>query len=502
MQLLRAQEVCSELSAESGFIGVIVRRAGDFCCSGAERLGKSVAWIALLVSAAFAQNAASMPDNGSAPAAGQAQVQQQVKAEIVTNPFATPWKLDGANAAASVASEGRAVEMALKTAKHISLTPSPEGLESESTAPADPLTLSGIGFTGSDAGLGAGFNVSGASAQDARNSVTANGGAGAMHPGTAWKSINETLLPKADARSLSLVPKKYDVSHIGDRGVGSGMNFYSTEKEITLGKQLSQEVEQQAKLFADPVVNEYVNRIAQNLARNSDAKVPFKVKIIDSDEVNAFALPGGFFYVNVGLLMAAENEAELAGVLAHEIGHVAARHATKTQTKKDIWDLASLPLVMVGGPAGMAVRNLMGIAVPMTFLKFSRDAEREADLLGIEYQYAAGYDPAAMVTFFEKLSAQEKRKHGFMSSAFSTHPMNEDRIERSQKTIENMLPAKEQYLTTTSDFDQVKARLITLTTGKKQEVQMAGVQRPTLRKANGDGGKVNKDDDRPTLKRQ
>lgn len=288
------------------------------------------------------------------------------------------------------------------------------------------------------------------------------------------------------------IKRQYDVSLIGERGVGGGMNFYSIDKEIGLGKELAQNVEQQAKLFNDPVVNEYVNRLAQNLVRHSDAKVPFTVKIIDNDEINAFALPGGFFYINVGLLMAAENEAELAGVMAHEIAHVAARHATKNATKHEIWNLASIPLIFLGGPAGMAVKNLVSVAVPMSFLKFSRNAEREADLLGVQYQYAAGYDPAAVVNFFEKLTAQEKQKKNFIARAFSTHPMNDDRIKRTQQTMSTMLPSQEQYLITTSEFEEMKARLAKIVTGRTIEELKPG--RPTLRKA---GDKLS--EERPKL---
>lgn len=300
------------------------------------------------------------------------------------------------------------------------------------------------------------------------------------------------------------VKRRYDVSRIGDRGVGGGVNFYSLDKEVRMGKEMAQEVEQESKLFADKVVNEYVNRLGQNLVRNSDAQVAFTIKVIDSDEVNAFALPGGFFYVNTGLILAADNEAELAGVMAHEIAHVAARHATKNQTKKDIWNFASIPLVFFGGPAVIAVRNFASLAVPMSLLKFSRDAEREADLLGIQYEYAAGYDPSAMVNFFERLNAKEKQHHNFISRAFSTHPMNEDRVRRAQKEMDTMLPPNEEYLVTTSEFDEVKARLNKMTSFKRLED--FDPRHPTLRKAStADSSKDSKDDKRdddPTLKRR
>jgi beta-barrel assembly-enhancing protease len=271
---------------------------------------------------------------------------------------------------------------------------------------------------------------------------------------------------------------KYDVARIGDRGVGNKLNFYSIEKEEALGRELSQQVEQQAKLIKDPVITEYVNRIGQTLVQHSDAKVPFVIKVVDDEQVNAFALPGGFFYVNSGVLVAADNEAELAGVMAHEIAHVAARHATRNATKQEIWNLASLPLVFIGGPVVAAVRQISSIMVPMSFLKFSRDAEREADFLGIEYEYAAGYDPTAFVDFFEKLDSVEKRKSGFIARAFSTHPMNDDRIRRAEDELA-ALPARDDYIVSTSGFDDVKARLIRLT---RSHSMTDGKTGPTLRK--------------------
>jgi beta-barrel assembly-enhancing protease len=298
---------------------------------------------------------------------------------------------------------------------------------------------------------------------------------------------------------------KYDIAKIGDRSVGKGINFYNLDKERALGKELAMEVEQASRLVTDPVVTEYVNRIGQNLVRNSDAKVPFTIKVIDNDEVNAFALPGGYFFVNTGLILAAENESELAGVMAHEIAHVAARHATKNQTKGQIWNLASIPLIFVGGPVGYAIQQAAGLAVPMSFLKFSRDAEREADLLGLEYQYASGYDPGSFVQFFEKIKMKDKHKPNFLAKAFSTHPMTEDRIARAQNEIEALLPDRDQYVVDTSEFQEVKGRLSELV--NRNKIQAPGNMRPTLRtRTNPDDRPKqedgNDDKDRPTLKRR
>jgi predicted Zn-dependent protease len=310
--------------------------------------------------------------------------------------------------------------------------------------------------------------------------------------------------PKKDEHEHERIPLKYDVTRIGQRGIGSGMNFYSIEKEQALGRELAQQVEQTSRLITDPVVTEYVNRVGQNIVRNSDAKVPFTIKVIDDETVNAFALPGGFFYVNSGLILAAENEAELAGVMAHEIAHVAARHATKQATKGQIMNLASIPLIFFGGPAGFAVREAAGFAVPMSFLKFSRDNEREADLLGVEYAYAAGYDPAEFVHFFETLKAREKKKASTIAKAFSTHPMTEDRIHRAQNEIEDLLPPKQEYIVTTSEFDQVKVRLAHIL--NRGNIYGGDADKPTLRRRTSDTPTTDKKDDkgdgRPTLRRR
>jgi predicted Zn-dependent protease len=229
-----------------------------------------------------------------------------------------------------------------------------------------------------------------------------------------------------------------------------------------MGRQLSAEIERQVKLIDDPTINEYVNRVGQNLVRNSDAKVPFTIKVVESDEINAFALPGGFFYVNSGLILAADDESELAGVMAHEIAHVAARHGTEQASKAELINFASIPLIFMGGVGGFALRQAAGFLIPMQFLQFSRKDESEADYLGLQYLYKTGYDPGAAVSFFEKLQAKESAKPGTVSKMFSTHPPTGDRIEMSKKNIEAVLPDREQYVVTTSEFNQVKAQLAQL----------------------------------------
>ena len=238
-----------------------------------------------------------------------------------------------------------------------------------------------------------------------------------------------------------------NIDAIGNRNVGcnKGMgNWYSLDKQVAMGRAYSQQVEHGAKMVSDPVVTEYVNRVGQNLVRNSDAKVPFTIKVIDTDEINAFALPGGFFYVNSGLILAADNEAELAGVMAHEIAHVAACHVAREQTRSNIVNLASIPLIFV--PGGWAVyegtQAAMSIGVPLTFMKFSRNFESEADFLGMEYMYKTGYDPQSFISFFEKIEAQEKKKPGTLAKAFSSHPMTPDRVAAAQQEMKTVLPPR------------------------------------------------------------
>ncbi len=303
--------------------------------------------------------------------------------------------------------------------------------------------------------------------------------------------------------------KMDDPDYIGNRKVDGGTNLYSIEKEIGLGKQLSQQVERQAKIIDEPQIAEYVNRLGQNLVRNSDAKVPFTIKVIDTEEVNAFALPGGFFYVNSGLIMKADTEAELAGVMAHEIAHVAARHGTRQATKGELAQLATIPLIFYGGWTGFGVRSLASVAIPVTFLQFSKAYESEADNLGLQYMYKAGYDPNAFVDFFEKLQALEKKKQGTMAKVFSDHPPTGARVVAVQKEIQDHLKQRPEYVVTTSEFNEVKAKLLAMHDRRPDEKM--DPNKPHLNRkpgsgsagsADGNSGNTGSDDDRPTLKRR
>ena len=285
-----------------------------------------------------------------------------------------------------------------------------------------------------------------------------------------------------------------DPAMIGKRKVGGGFFAWlggSQSKEVAIGRQLSVEVEKQSKMIDDPIITEYINRVGQNVVLHSDAKVPFTIKVIDSDEVNAFALPGGFFYVNKGLILAADNESELAGVMAHEIGHVAARHAIRNQGKMTLLDYSLYAgIILTGGIGGAVLQNTAGLMEAVAFTKFSRDSEAEADRLGAQYAYAAGYDPHGMATMFEKLEAQNKKKPGFFSKAFATHPQPPDRRDATLSLVARF-PEREEYVVSTSEFQRVKNRLLRLSNAR-------AITRTSDSSNDGSGGSSGP----PTLKRR
>ncbi|HEX4038228.1 MAG TPA: M48 family metallopeptidase [Acidobacteriaceae bacterium] len=293
-----------------------------------------------------------------------------------------------------------------------------------------------------------------------------------------------------------------DVNAVGTRNIGArGMgNWYSTESEIKMGKQYADEIEKSTKFITDPVVTEYVNRIGQNIVKNSDCKVPFTIKVIDTDQINAMALPGGFFYVNSGLILAADEEAELAGVMAHETAHVCAHHAAREMTRANYAQIGMVPLIMMTGYSwtGYGIYEAAQLMIPITFLEFSREFEAQADYLGVQYMYRAGYDPQAFITIFEKLENLEKSKPGIMAKVFEDHPPTGDRIVTAEREIATILPPKDEYLVTTSEFNDVKARLARIENKRRIIDNKKG--KPTLRRASTNGD--DNGSDQPTLHRR
>src|SRR3954465_14708532 len=325
----------------------------------------------------------------------------------------------------------------------------------------------------------------------------------ALPPAYAQDSVSEISVSKVKTYHDGGIR---DLDAIGNRKVGCdrGMgNWYTMDHQIAMGKSYAEQVESQSKLITDPVITEYVNRIGQNLVRNSDAQVPFIIKVMDTDDVNAFALPGGFFYVDSGLILATDNEAELAGVMSHEIAHVAACHAARQNTRGELMNLASIPLIFVGGGIGYAIQNVAGLAMPLTYLKFSRGFEAEGDYLGLQYMYKSGYDPQAFTAFFEKVRTLEKQRPGFVAKAFESHPQTPDRIRKSQKEISTLLPDRDEYKVDTSEFQEVRARLIKLE--NRRDLTPGDQDRPSLRRnvqpeKTTDSSETS-GDDRPTLRR-
>jgi beta-barrel assembly-enhancing protease len=307
----------------------------------------------------------------------------------------------------------------------------------------------------------------------------------------------------ASAVALVLLPglvaadKKKDPTAIGERKVSSGLNLYSLEKEIALGKQLSIEVQKQARIVDDPIVSEYLNRLGQNLVRNSDVTFPVSFTLIDADEINAFTLPGGFIFVNTGVFRLSDNEAELASVLAHELGHAAARHATRQASRDQMISLGTIPLSIMGGIPGLVARQAASLVAPMAFFHFSRAFETEADLLGIQYLWKSGYDPNASVDMFERVESTEKKQPGSVSKLFRTHPLTPDRIDQTQKNIAELLPGQKEYVINTSEYEAVRERLASLTAQRKEDPKEAN--RPTLRRNL--TGQPDETDDRPTVRR-
>jgi predicted Zn-dependent protease len=330
-----------------------------------------------------------------------------------------------------------------------------------------------------------------------RNTLPASTPAAQPAPGTTPVAgdtpatiINPDKVIEPGSQKVNVKPGSTgDVNAVGNRSIGGrGMvNWYSTDTEIKWGRMYATQIEKSTRFITDPVVTEYVNRIGQNIVKNSDCKVPFTIKVIDSDEINAFALPGGFFYINSGLILNADEEAEMAGVMAHEIAHVCAHHAAREMTRMNIAQISSIPLIFIGGWTGYGIYEVANIGIPVTFMKFSREFEAQADYLGIQYMYRAGYDPQAFITFFEKIRALEKHKPGIIAKAFADHPQTPDRVLHSQEEIARILPARDEYTVTTSEFDDVKARLARIE-NKRRLTDSKNTNKPSLRKASASSG--------------
>ena len=305
--------------------------------------------------------------------------------------------------------------------------------------------------------------------------------------------------------------KKKDVDEIGNRRVAH-RSMISEQKEIAIGKRYATEIDRSARIIKDPVINEYVNRVAQNVARNSDLKIPLTVKVLDDPSINAFALPGGFLYVNSGLLKAANEEDQVAGVVAHEIAHVAARHWASQMTKATILQYAMIPLMFtpMSFPVYIGLSEGLNLGIPMAFLKFSRNDEAEADYLGIQYMYKAGYDPNAYVAFFGKIVQEARSNPGSVPSIFADHPPTPDRIIKAEKEIQTILPQKPEYLVSTSEFNDMKTRLEGVMSMRRKMEKAEGS--PTLKKrepktttspgTQTSGQQTPEDDKPPVLKRR
>ena len=406
-----------------------------------------------------------------------------------------------------------------------SATPGTTPVAGDQQAPAKPAAGQSTSASGQSTPAAASGSPAGSAPVDGDAQAKSDSKDKKPAPGTApvegdaaapASAVNPDKIVEVGSQKVNVKPGSIDdVNAVGNRDIGArGIgNWYSVDFEIKMGKAYATELEKSTKLITDPVVVEYVNRIGQNIVKNSDCKVPFTIKVIDSDEINAMALPGGFFYVNSGLILNADEEAELAGVMAHETAHVCAHHIAREMTRSNYAQIGMVPLIFIGGWTGYGIYEAASIGIPMTFLKFSREFESQADYLGVQYMYRAGYDPQAFISFFEKIQALEKRKPGLVAKAFSDHPQTPDRILHSQEEIARILPAKDEYTVTTSEFDDVKARLARIE-NKRRLTDSKDTKKPSLRRAGTSTGDAtgtagastpsdtSGDDDKPTLHRR
>jgi hypothetical protein len=242
-----------------------------------------------------------------------------------------------------------------------------------------------------------------------------------------------------------------------------GWNLFSPQQDIEMGREVSRQAERELQLVNDREANAYISALGRQLAsRAPGEKYPYQFKIVNDTAINAFALPGGFVYVNRGAISAADNEGQIAGVIAHEIGHVALRHGTNQASKSYI---AQAPLAVLGGVLGSGsvggVLAQLGVsfATSSILLKYSRDAESQADLMGTQILYDSGYDPKAMVEFFEKIQRESK---GSAVQFLSDHPNPENRISNVQREITRLGGLPPNVYRDSGDFSRVKSLLASM----------------------------------------
>lgn len=235
----------------------------------------------------------------------------------------------------------------------------------------------------------------------------------------------------------------------------------SEKREIELGTQAAAEIEKQQPVLPDKPTRRYVNRLGQALVHKSGrSNIAYQFRVINSPQINAFALPGGFIYVNRGLIEAADNESELVGVLGHEIAHVVARHSAEQIKRAQVagLGLGVLDLILGRGTRGQVASAAAQMVTAGTFFKFSRDMEREADRLGAKNVYDTGWEPNGMISFFEKLASLQKRQPNAVATFFSTHPNPSERADNIADLIESFPPRRD-LRTDSRDFQNIKARL-------------------------------------------
>lgn len=276
-----------------------------------------------------------------------------------------------------------------------------------------------------------------------------------------------------------------DVEDIGIRVVGEGQ-----EKDVKIGQDAINEMKAYGLMppeFEDPKVREYVNRLAMTVAVNSDLRIPVRITVLESDEINAFSLPGGYLFVNTGIIEKADNESELLGVIAHELAHVSARHGARLMRRATIANIVFqaaqvAAMIFTGGVVGIGTYYALqygffglGMILDLALLGVSRDYEAEADQLGIQYAWRAGYDTRGFITFFDKMA----REKGYVRSAsfFRTHPPFFERIMSSFSEIE-FLPRQRDPQVDSSEFRELREHVKKVRAGNREEYG----KRPTLKR--------------------